>query len=125
MNDLNKSFTNKNPFKRIYNAFFYSVKGFKAAFKSEQAFRINFALFIVNSLFALNVHDKYFCVWLLFCGIFVIFSELINTAIEYIVDRIGSERNPLSGSAKDIGSALVFLALLNLSISWAIFLFKN
>ncbi len=124
MNKLNKSFTNKNPIKRIYNAFFYSMKGFKAAFKSEQAFRINFAIFVINTIVAFTVADKYFCVWFLFCGIFLIFSEFINTAIEYIVDRISTEHHPLSGSAKDIGSALVFLALMNLIASWFIYLFK-
>lgn len=124
MTELNKSFTNKNPFIRIYNAFFYSMKGFKAAFKSEQAFRLNSFVFAINSLFALCVTDKYFCIWLLFCGLFLIFAELINTAVEYIVDRISTERHPLSGSAKDIGSALVFLAVLNLTISWIVYLFK-
>lgn len=124
MTELNKTFTSHNPFIRIRNAFFYSIKGFKAAFKSEQAFRINFFVFILNSLFALSLNDKYFCVWLLFCGIFLIFSELINTAIEYIVDRISAERHPLSGSAKDIGSGLVFLAISNLLISWLIYFIK-
>lgn len=124
MTELNKSFTNKNPLVRIYNAFFYSIKGFKAAFKSEQAFRLNFLIFIINSLCALSISSKYFCVWILFCGIFLIFAELINTAIEYIVDRIGTERHHLSGSAKDIGSALVFLAIVNLIISWLIYFFK-
>jgi len=124
MTELNKTFTNKNPLVRIKNAFFYSMQGFKAAFKSEQAFRLNSFVFALNSLFALSIVDKYFCIWLLFCGIFLIFAELINTAIEYIVDRISSERHPLSGSAKDIGSALVFLAISNLVISWVVYFIK-
>jgi diacylglycerol kinase (ATP) len=61
--------------------------------------------------------------WFLFCGIFLLIAELINTAIEYIVDRIGKEYNPISGYAKDMGSAIVLLSLVNLLVSWLVFKF--
>ena len=48
----------------------------------------------------------------------VIFAELVNTAIEAIVDRIGPERDPLSGLAKDPGSALVFVTLILFLLVW-------
>ena len=48
----------------------------------------------------------------------VIFAELVNTAIESIVDRIGPERDSLSGLAKDLGSALVFVTLVLFLVVW-------
>lgn len=122
--ELNKTFSNRNPAIRIVNAFKYSLKGLNIAFKTEQAFRQNVFIFLINT-----IATFYFCsnkieiMWFLFCGIFVLIAELINTAIEYIVDRIGKEYNPISGYAKDMGSAIVLLALVNLLVSWLVFKF--
>lgn len=122
--ELNKTFTNNNPAIRIMNAFKYSLKGLSIAFKTEQAFRQNLLIFLINT-----ISTFYFCsekieiMWFIFCGIFILIGELVNTAIEYIVDRIGKEYNPISGYAKDMGSAIVLLALINLLVSWLIFYF--
>lgn len=122
--ELNKTFSNKNPAIRIMNAFKYSLKGLNIAFKTEQAFRQNVLIFLINTIITF-----YFCsnkieiMWFLFCGIFLLIAELINTAIEYIVDRIGKEYNPISGYAKDMGSAIVLLSLVNLLVSWLVFKF--
>lgn len=127
MQDLNKTFTNNNPIKRIWNATKYSMKGFKSAFKTETAFRQDLICFLINTAlifyFVLGHTDKIWVAWLFFCGVFLLFAELINTAIEYVIDRIGTEINSLSGMAKDVGSAIVFLAVINLLISWIIFIF--
>ena len=120
----NKTYTTSHPIKRIFNALKYSIKGISAAFKSEAAFRQDCLLVLVNCVALYWVHDKYFFVWLFFSGLFVLFAELINTALEYIVDLITQEHHPLAGSAKDIGSALVFLAIVNLVLSWAVFLYR-
>lgn len=119
-----KPYTAKNPIIRVFNAFTYSMKGMQAAFKSEAAFRQDIILAIINIGFAFTVPDKYFCIWMVFSSLFLLFAELVNTAIEYIVDRISLERHPLAGSAKDIGSALVFIAILNITFSWLIYWLK-
>jgi diacylglycerol kinase (ATP) len=120
----NKPYTTKNPFKRICNAFIYSMKGFKAAFISEAAFRQDLLLALINIIVAVIFCNKIFIVWFVFTSIFLLFAELINTAIEYVVDRISLEKHPLAGSAKDVGSSLVFLAIVNIVISWSVFLIK-
>lgn len=126
MQELNKSFTNNNPLKRIMNATKYSFKGLCSAFKTEAAFRQDLFCFLINTgligFFVLGKADKLWVVWLFFCGVLLLITELINTAIEYIVDRIGPEIHVLSGMAKDVGSAIVFLAVINLLISWIIFI---
>lgn len=126
MEQLNKSFTNNNPLKRIINATKYSFKGLSSAFKTEAAFRQDLICFLINTafivFFVFGKADKLWVVWLFFCGLFLLVTELINTAIEYIVDRISPDIHVLSGMAKDVGSAIVFLAVINLLISWIIFI---
>lgn len=127
MQDLNKTFTVDNPFKRIWNATIYSFKGFKSAFKTEAAFRQDLVCFLINTgliaYFVFGKADKIWVAWLFFGGLFLLVAELVNTAIEYVVDRISSEVHELSGMAKDVGSAIVFLAVTNLLISWIIYIF--
>ncbi len=55
---------------------------------------------------------------LVLCSVLVIITELINSAIEAAIDRIGDEIHPLSGQAKDIGSAAVMISLLMLAVAW-------
>ena len=109
--------------KRIYNAFFYSLKGFKATFQNEEAFRQELLLSVVLIPIALwlgqNGLEKAI---LIFPIILVLIVELLNTGIEVLVDRVGRERHELSGMAKDIGSAAVMLSLLNVLIVWLLVL---
>lgn len=97
--------------KRIIKAFTYSFDGFIAVFKSEAAFRqdLIFCLVAVIILSLLPLESMQFA-FLLFSLFLIVFMELINTAIEVIIDRIGKEYHPLSKKAKDIGSLLVLLA---------------
>lgn len=116
---LNKSFTASNPVTRIANAFKYSKAGLKSAIATEAAFRQDLFLFAVSSIIAFVVFGfslKFFVI--LNVGILLLIAELINTAIEYVVDRIGTERHELSGKAKDVGSAIVLLTFLILIVTW-------
>ena len=110
-------------FRRIYLAAGYSLKGLKAALIHEAAFRqeVVLAAVLIVLAFCLDVTAVeqvllIASVWL------VLIVELINSAIEAVVDRIGLEPHPLSGRAKDLGSAAVFLALIQLVFCWGIIL---
>jgi len=109
--------------KRIFSAFSYSVDGFKAAWKHEHAFRQELMLVIVGVAIALilpvSAVDKLALISVL---ILVLIVELINSAIEAVVDRISLERHPLSKNAKDFGSATVLLTLLLAGGTWAVIL---
>lgn len=104
---------------RIIAAAGYSWKGLCAAFKHEAAFRQELLLLVVLVPVALWLGDNG-VEYALMIGslLLVLMVELINSAIEAIVDRIGSEYHELAGRAKDIGSAAVFVALLNVALVW-------
>lgn len=105
--------------KRIINAFRYSFDGLCAAFKSEAAFRQDILIFVIGTIVAIFLPVGVLSTALMICSLlFILFAELVNTAIETVVDRIGTERNPLSKKAKDIGSALVLLSFINAVIIW-------
>ncbi|MFK5985348.1 MAG: diacylglycerol kinase [Pseudomonadota bacterium] len=108
-------------FKRIIKAGIYSIQGFKAAYQYEAAFRqelfagiflIPIAFWIASSGIELVI--------LIASLLLVLICEIINSAIEAVVDRQGEEYHILAGRAKDMGSAAVFLALLNAGFCWFI-----
>ena len=104
---------------RIYNATFYSMKGFRAAFKHEAAIRQEFFLAILLNIAAFFISSTLAELLLLFCLPWFTFTiELINSAIEATVDRISDEYHELAGRAKDIGSASVFVFLCVTAISY-------
>lgn len=109
-----------NGFVRLYNASIYSWQGFVAAFRHEQAFRLELYLLVVFVPLAFYLTDNsleralMIGSWLL-----VMTIELINSAIEAVVDRFGGEQHELSGRAKDIGSAAVFIGLVIVAVIWA------
>ncbi|GAK84816.1 diacylglycerol kinase [Vibrio ponticus] len=110
--------------KRIFNATRYSWQGLVAAFKNEAAFReeILLAAVMLPVAFWLDV-TQVERILLIATVVLVLIVELINSAVEAVVDRIGSERHELSGRAKDIGSAAVLLAMLLTAYTWATILF--
>jgi diacylglycerol kinase (ATP) len=116
-------FKSKSGAKRIFGAFFYSIEGFKAAWRNEHAFRQELALVVVATVIALSLPVSAF-EKLMLIGVFilVLIVELINSAIEAVVDRVSLERNPLSKNAKDLGSAAVFLTLSLAAATWAVIL---
>ena len=112
--------------KRICRAFRHSFRGLTAVLKSDVSFRqeiiLCIALFFVIFFLPLDYLAKSLMVFSL---ILILIMELINSAIETIIDRISTEKHPLSKKAKDIGSALVLLAFINAVIIWAIILFRE
>lgn len=111
---------------RIIKAFFYSLQGFKLCFKSEAAFRqeIYLSVILIPVLIFLPLEIIY-KLYMLTAWILVLLTELINTAIETTINRISTEHHPLSGKAKDIGSATVFLALLHAIAVWGLSLWHG
>lgn len=105
---------------RIINAGGYSIKGLKAALKHESAFRQESVLFLVLLPAAIWLGNGWLQYILLIGSmLLVLIIELLNSAIEAVVDRIGDEHHELAGRAKDMGSAAVFIALMNVLFVWA------
>ena len=106
-------------FKRIMDATVYSMQGLKSAWKYEAAFRQESILLLVLTPVAFwlgrSLQEQ-----LLLLGVcwLVLIVELLNSAIEAVVDRVGSERHELSGRAKDMGSAAIFMSLTLVVIVW-------
>lgn len=110
---------------RIIKAAGYSWLGLKAAFKHEAAFRQELALCLLLIPTGIWLGETGVERALLIgCLLLVLIVELINSAIEAVVDRFGDEQHELSGRAKDIGSAAVFVALLNVIVVWGLVLFS-
>jgi len=110
--------------KRLINAFGFSLQGYKAAFKHEAAFRQELFLCLIGIPLALYFGENGVEYALLISSlILVLIVELINSAIEAVVDRFGGEIHELSGRAKDIGSATVLTALILAAVVWASILF--
>lgn len=105
--------------KRVFKATGYSIQGLKAAFKHEAAIRQELGLLLIAIMFLcwldVTVLER---VIMLSSVVLVLIVELINSAIEAVVDRIGVEHHELSGRAKDIGSSAVFVALVLAGFIW-------
>ncbi len=118
---MESPFKGKTGIKRLINAIGYSFSGFKAAFQNEDAFRQEVFLTIVLVPLAFYIaNNSLEIVLLLFSTLLVPIVELLNSAIEATVDRISLEQHKLAKRAKDIGSAAVFLSLVNLFAVWLI-----
>jgi diacylglycerol kinase (ATP) len=108
---------------RLANAFRWSLAGFASALRHEEAFRQELALFVllapVGFWLGQGGVERALLVGSLLA---VLVVELLNTAVESAVDRIGADHHLLSKRAKDLGSAAVFLALANVAVTWALVL---
>jgi diacylglycerol kinase (ATP) len=116
----------KTGIRRIHDATVYSLRGFRAAFKHESAFRQESGLAIVALPLAYTISQG--ALQFLFLALpllLILLVELANSAIEVLVDRIGSEPHELSGRAKDMGSAMVFVSLTIAGMSWLTILGEN
>ncbi|OBU13860.1 diacylglycerol kinase [Photobacterium aquimaris] len=110
--------------KRIINATGYSIQGLKAAWINEAAFRQESILLVIMTIVSFFMPVTKVERLMMISSLFiVVIAELINSAIEAVVDRIGPEHHQLSGRAKDIGSAAVFVALALVVITWGSILF--
>jgi diacylglycerol kinase (ATP) len=109
--------------KRVYNAFFYSIDGLKAAFRHEDAFRQEVFLSIVLIPLALYLHTGGIGHALMISSVLlVLMVELLNSGIEAITDRVSLENHDLAKRAKDLGSAAVMVSLVNVPLVWALVL---
>ncbi len=115
------SFKGKTGIRRLINAFGYSLEGFRAAFKHEDAFRQEVFLAIVLIPLAFYLGKTPVEKSLMTASVLlVLIVELLNSAIEAAVDHTSTEHHVLAKQAKDIGSAAVFLALLILITVWGL-----
>jgi diacylglycerol kinase (ATP) len=116
-------FKGKTGLKRLINAAGYSFDGFKAAFKHEDAFRQEAFLAIVLIPLAIYLGDTGIERALMIAAVLlVLMVELLNSAVEAAVDRISLDRHHLIKRAKDMGSAAVLIALVNVVAVWALVL---
>ena len=110
----------KTGIRRILDATVYSLQGLKAAWIHEAAFRQELVLTLILSICAfllpVTVLERAMMISSL---LLVVIVELINSAIEAVVDRVSDDWHELSGRAKDIGSAAVFVALFLALFVWA------
>jgi diacylglycerol kinase (ATP) len=106
---------------RLWAATGYSIQGLRAAWINETAFRQELLLVLLLAPLAcwLGTTATQRAL-LIFSLLLVLIVELINSAIEAIVDRIGSEHHELSGRAKDMGSAAVLVSLIAAAGVWAL-----
>ncbi|PCI72683.1 MAG: diacylglycerol kinase [Gammaproteobacteria bacterium] len=113
----------KQGIERIIDATKYSMKGFKAVWRFEAAFRQELTLAVIGVVTAFFVARSIAdFLWLILPLFIVLIAELANSAIEATVDRISSEHHELSGRAKDIGSAMVFVSLVLTVLIWTVIL---
>lgn len=116
-------FKSKSGLRRIFSAFLYSVDGFISAWKNEHAFRQELVLVIIGIIIALflpvSAFEKLMMISVL---LLILVVELINSAIEAVVDRVSLERHTLSKNAKDFGSAAVLLTFLIALATWVVIL---
>ena len=121
--DKESPFKGKTGLTRVWNALFYSLDGLKAAIRHEDAFRQELLLSLVCIPLALWLEPGAIGRALMIAALFlVLIVELVNSAIEAVVDRVSLENHHLAKRAKDIGSAAVLLSLINAAAVWALVL---
>jgi len=120
---------NESPFKgktgltRVWNAFHYSMAGLAAAYRNEDAFRQEVRLALLMIPLALWLPASGIGKALMIASVLlVLIVELLNSAVEAVVDRVGLESHHLAKRAKDIGSAAVLLTLALTAAVWALIL---
>ncbi len=117
---------NNTGLKRLINATLFSLAGLRAAWQYEAAFREELILIVVlvpTSFWLGNNAIEY--VLLIGSLMIVLIAELLNSALEAVVDRISADHHELSRRAKDMGSAAVFVALVLCGICWGIIGWQN
>lgn len=126
MDQPSSEFKSKGGLARIAAAFRYSIEGFKTAWRHEHAFRQELMVALPATVVALVLKISAFQKLALIAVLgLVLLVELINAAIEAVVDRVSLERHPLSKAAKDLGSAAVALAIAMAAATWAVVLYNR
>jgi diacylglycerol kinase (ATP) len=115
----------KTGMKRIIAATKYSISGLRLTIRDEEAFRLEIYLSIFFVPLAFFLADSNIELILMVVAIFIVLiTELLNTAIEAVVDKTGEEIHHLAKKAKDVGSAAVFVAMVNFCFIWFLVLVK-
>ena len=111
---------------RIWAATVYSADGLRACFRSEEAFRIEsiLSVFLIPLAFILG-ETALETTMLLFPIVLVLLVELLNSAVEAVVDRVSLDYHELSKKAKDIASGAVFISLMTFLLIWSVLLFDR
>jgi len=116
--------SNNLGFKRLINAFGFSMQGFKAAYKHEEAFRQEvFALALAIPLGIWLGENAVEIILLIGSVLLLLVVELLNSAVEATVDRFGGEHHELSGRAKDMASAAVLIMTITAVMTWLLIIF--
>jgi diacylglycerol kinase (ATP) len=122
MADSDGSHAPRSPF-RAWRAFIWSMQGLRATWQVESSFRLEIYLFVVLAPLALYVGQTGVEQAILIGSMMIVLVvEVLNSAVEAVVDRHGREHNELAGRAKDMGSAAVFLADINVLACWGLIL---
>ena len=110
----------------ILNAFIWSMAGIKAAWKNEQAFRWEAAIVLLMMPVGLWI-GRTAVEWalLIASAMSILITELLNSAVEAVVDRIGPERHELSKRAKDLGSAAAFISMITAAVVWGLIAYER
>ena len=113
--------------KKIYQAFKWSMKGLKATYLTEASFRLEVYLCVVLFPLAFLLANNHIdLILLLGSCLLVLLVEIINSAIEAVVDLVcGEKRHELAGRAKDMGSAAVFLSQMIVVLTWGLIFYHN
>jgi diacylglycerol kinase (ATP) len=126
MTQPSSEFKSKGGLARIAAATGYSIAGFRHAWQHEHAFRQELMVALPAAIVALFLPVSAFQKLVLIAVLgLVLLVELINAAIEAVVDRVSLERHPLSKAAKDLGSAAVALAIAMAGATWAVVLYNR
>jgi len=110
----------------IGKAFIWSAAGLRSAWKHELAFRLQSIVIAIMLPFGIWLGRSTVerALLIISCGL-VLITELLNSAIEAVVDRIGPEQHPLSGRAKDLGSGAAFFSMTTAAVVWALIAFER
>jgi len=120
---MESPYKGKTGIRRLLNAFGYSLAGFRAAYKHEDAFRQEVLLAVILIPLAMWLPVGYLGKALMIGSVLlVIIVELLNSAVEATVDRISLENHDLAKRAKDIGSSAVLVSLVNVVVIWLLVL---
>ena len=116
----------RRSFRNFFSSLRFSVEGFMAALRFEPSFREDLIFAIILVPFAIILPVNAVSTAVMIAALFlIIIVELLNSAIEWTIDYISTEKHPLAKRAKDMASAAVFLSYLNCMVVWLIIIFAN
>ena len=112
--------------KQIWSAFKWSMKGLRAGWQHEASFRLEACLALVLVPLGLWLgNGPLEKIALVLPAVLVLSAELLNSAVEAVVDKVSPEFHELAGRAKDMGSAAVFVLMINVVLTWALVLWPR